>query len=379
MSWPKPETIALKPPCKPIRWRWICLFTALFIITAIFLLMSWGDDNYFLSLSFWLLIIFVPFIIGSVALSIRFYLYGLAQERFDIWQQEQDNIDDNWQNWAMFSTSVISSYWVTPNELVAEKIISDGADLPVQIDQVLSFDSNRFEYQNYFEDLFNRFVEPLSKLPDNTRLSITLYFSPQSYCHLDDIINRAYRRCEINQPYSITHHLSTSANVGQIAEIIDNPQSDVQLIIVNNLISKGSAFLAALLLVDKQLVVDKSTVESFLLRPMVTTNIDEAAEQMAEMQPAIKSASQLWYANLDKPKENEITKILSDHDISPDNIYSLDSIAGKQTDLAYWSLLAMGNQLVKQSQQTILLVTISQGKYLFSVLTDADLGQKNEE
>ncbi|WP_392552161.1 hypothetical protein RHO14_12020 [Orbus wheelerorum] len=376
MSWPKPEIIPLTRPDKPRRWFWICVFLTLFIITAAFLIASWGDNNYFASLSFWLIAILAPFIAGGVALSIRFYLYGLAQERFDIWQQEQGKIDNNWQDWAMSSAGIMLSYWITPNELTATKILVDRVSLPVQIDKVLPFDDDEFEYEHYFEDLFYSFVEPLSQLPDNTKIAITLYSSSESYSYFDDMIHTIYQRCKINKPYSITHHLSVGTQAEQIAEIIDNPQYEVQLIIANNLLSKGSAFLGALLLVDKPLLpkVDKSLIESNLLRPMVTTNIDEAVKQMAEIQPAIKDVSQLWCANLDKSNEIEIVKALAVHHISPDSINTLDSLAGQQTDLAYWSLLTLGNQLVKQSQQNILLATTSQGKYLFSVLTHDDLG-----
>ncbi|WP_392561461.1 hypothetical protein RHO12_09965 [Orbus sturtevantii] len=374
MSWPKPEIISLNPPDKPRRWFWIALFAAFFIITTLFLIASWGDNDYFSSLSFWLIAIVVPFVFGSVALSIRFYLYGLAQEHFDIWQQEQQQIDGNWQEWAMSSASIIASYWITPNALDETAILCNRVELPMQCDKVLEFDDNKPDHEHYFDELFYRFVEPINKLPDNTPIAITVYSSSQSYTALDNTIEAIYRRHKINKPYSLTHQTSAYAQLEQITDVIDTPQRAVQLIIVNNLQSKGSAFLAALLLADKQFEADADQllVESNLLRPMVSDNIAAATQQMAEMQPGLAGVAQLWYANVDKAKQIEIAKGLSDHGVSPDGINALDSLAGQQTDLAYWSLLALGNKLVKQSQQDILLVTSSQGQYLFSVLTRAD-------
>lgn len=380
--WPKPEVIPIFPPSKPLRWVWMVIFAALFIITGLFLILSWGDNHYFNSLSFWLMLILVPAIVGSVALSIRFYLYGLAQERFDIWQQEQNRVDYNWQDWAMSGTHIITSSWILPNELTATKILLDRTNLPVIIDKALEFDDDQLDYEHYFEDLFFHLASPLSSLPDHLKVVITVYSSAESFSYLDDIIYTTYRRSKIKQSHTVQHQLTPYTQIDKIIELIDNPQYDLQLLIINNLVSKGSAYFSAILMIDEQLYSEFDNpmlLESTVLRPMAHNNISVAIAQIAEMQPAILDVQQLWCANLDKQQEIEIVKQLAEHNISLESINYLDSLVGKQTDLAYWSLLSLGNQLVKQTKQTILLATSSQGDCILSVLTKNNLGVMNEE
>ena len=102
MSWPKPNMInTLKPPVKLHGNRWVVFFIVLIIITGILLAFMWTDNDYFSQWKFWVSVLFISTVISGVALSIRLYLYGLAQEEYEIWKQEQNNIEQNSQMWAM--------------------------------------------------------------------------------------------------------------------------------------------------------------------------------------------------------------------------------------------------------------------------------------
>lgn len=382
--WPKPDVIPILPPSKPKRWVWIMTFIVLFAITAIFLILSWGDENYFNSLSFWLVLIMLPATLGSVALSIRFYFYGLAQERFDIWQQEQKQVNDNWQDWAMSGTHVIASAWYTPNELTASKILLQRQNLAVQIDKVLAFGDEQRDYAHSFEDVFYQLSSPLNQLPDNIKVAITIYSSLESYSYLDDIVFKAYQQSSIKQPYTLQHQLTPTVHIEKVIDLIDNPDHTLQLLVFNNLKSSCSAFFSAILIIGEPLLSQFGSqlsieLESKIIRPMIAKDISAAIGQMAQMQPALLDVKQLWCANLNKQQEVEIVKQLAQQNISLDNINYLDSIAGKQNDLAYWSLLSLGSQLVKQSQQTLLLATSHQDECIFSVLSKDNLGITNEE
>lgn len=371
MPWPKPEITLINPPLKPKRLVWIAVFAVLLIITGTLLILMWSDNRYFSAVSFWVMLILVPALIGSIALSLRFYQYGIAQEHFEIWQQEQALIEDNWQEWAMRSVRVMGSYWITPNELTAASIIFDLKNLPVQIEKVLAFENDEQDDEPYFEDLFYSMAQSINQLPNCQKMTITVYSSPESYAYLDDTIAVVSRRCQIKPRYTFKQQISQHVALNDIIQLIDNPSDEPHLLIMNNLRSHGSAFLGAILIVDEQLLDPDlaQMVESHLLRPMETDDITDGIHQMVEMQPALSGVTQLWCANLDKAHEIEIAKQLAEHNISPKAIHFLDSIAGQQTDLAHWSLLALGNQLVKQTNESLLLASKSNGQFLFSVLT----------
>ncbi|XKM12791.1 hypothetical protein RCS94_07105 [Orbaceae bacterium ac157xtp] len=376
MTWPKPEVELFKLPKAPLLWVWMVGFGVTFIITAITLVLNWSDDNYLSSATFWLLLIFIPVLIVGFALSVRAYQHGLSLQRYTIWQQEQDKIDQNWQNWAMNYADIVSSYWVTPNELSSIKILFDGQNLPIQHNKILEFDRDGFEYERYFTALFYNFVDEINTLPNHINIAITIYSSTESYDGLDEVVQRVCQNCKVKNSYTISHKTTPYVQLEKINDLIDYSQDEMQILIINNLFSKESAFLVGLLLIDEEYSqqIEKLRIGSHLLRPMVTTDLPAAIKQMAKMQPAIKEVSQLWCANLDKAQEVTIAKLLSESGISPENINFLDSIAGKQSDLAYWALLALGNQLVMQTQENILLVTKSQDKFLFTVLTSQELG-----
>lgn len=371
MSWSKPRITPMAPPNKPNRRFWVGSIFSLFIIMLFSLMGLLRDSRYLTSLFFWLTAIIVPLLIGCIALSIRYYVYGLAKERFDIWERESNKINDKWQDWAMSYVNIIDSYWSTPNKLTATKIISDRQNLPLQIGKVLSF-NDKLDLEYYFDDLFYNLADALNQLPGEQPILITLYSSPESYRHLDDVIYTTYHRSQINKSFSLVHQMVSRSDIEKIIKLIDNPSptAQPQLIIINDLLSKGSAFLSALLLAEPKMYAEigQPKINIKFLRPMATDSISDAIEQMTEMQPAIKDIAQLWCANLDNKQEICIAKTLADHEISPDEINFLDSLVGQQTDLAYWSLISLGTQLVKQQQKNILLATLSQEQYLFSVL-----------
>lgn len=381
--WPKPNvTTSIEPPHKPRKNVWVAIYCVLFIVTGLFLMFRWKGEDYFSSISFWLILILFPIISGSVALSARFFLYGLAQEKFDIWQQEKNRVDCNWQDWAMEGINILASYWTNPNDLTAAKVIFDRQNLAATRDVALAYNAKEFEFQYYFEELFYNIKLPLSELSDDISVSITVYSSPDSYCYLDDTIHATYKKCRIRNPYTLQHKLATHAQINKIVSLIDEPKHEIDLIIINNASSTGSAFLSAILLLNEQLITDigaKVTIESKLLRPMFSDDIDAAISQMHEMQPAISETQQIWFANLTKEQEIKAIMQLASHNISLNHFDYLESVAGKQTDLAYWSLLSLGSQLVKHQKQTILIVTMSQEEYLLSVMTSTNLGKTHEK
>ena len=157
----------------------------------------------------------------------------------------------------------------------------------------------------------------------------------------------------------------------KLIQWIDNPQSALQLIIINNTISSGSAFLCAFLLTDKEhyqdLDIDIAKCE--ILRPMITDDLLVGINQMNDIQPAIHQINQLWFANMSNQQEVNLTKLLADLQISPEQIYKLESLLGNQTELSYWLSLAMGCDMITQTKQNNLITAMSRNQWLFSVVT----------
>ena len=371
MSWPKPKVIdTLKPPVKLHLGRWFLFFIVLIFITGIILALMWPNNDYSKQWTFWAGTIFIPSMIGGIAIGIRFYLYGLAQEEYEIWQHEQKHIAQNWQAWAMKSLVVLDSYYHLPNQISIQQLFSGSADLENQINKSLAF-NNTVEFYTHIEDLFFSIRHKLSIIPVTERINITMYSSSDAYNYTNDDIYRAYSAAKIVQPYTITRQTITSANLDKLTEWIDSTPTDLQLVIINNTISSGTAFLCAFLLMDKQHYLDLAIdiARSEILRPMVTDDLSIGINQMVEIQPAINQINQLWINNLDFKQEVNITKHLAELNISPEQIYKLESLAGNQTELSYWLSLALGCEMITKTKQNNLIAAKSQNQWLFSVVT----------
>jgi hypothetical protein len=371
MSWPLPKVIdTLKPPVKLHYGRWLLFFIILLFITAITLAFIWPNNDYTKQWPFWVSIIFIPSMISGIAISIRFYLYGLAQEKYEIWQHEQKHITQNWQAWAMKSLVVIDSYYHLPNQITTQQILTDSSNLAIQLNKSLAFDE-ALKFNQHMEDLFFSIRHRLSTLPATQLINITVYSSNEAYDYIDDDINLAYRVAKIEQPYTLSHQMMPYANPEKLTEWIDSTETGLQLVIINNTISSGSAFLSAFLLMNKQQYLDLAIdiAQSEILRPMITDDIVIGMNQMVEMQTATREINQLWYANLDNKQEVNIQKQLAELNIYPEQVYTLESLAGNQTQLSYWLLLALGCEMITKTKQNNLITARKQNQWLFSVMT----------
>ena len=272
--------------------------------------------------------------------------------------------------WAMQSLVVLDSHYIVPNKITAKKLIFDSDNLSVQVNNSLTFD-DQSAFKNLAEDLFFSLRQVLSNLPTKEPINITIYSSSESYSYIDEEINHAYQSAKISQPYKLTHQIVSRAENEKLIQWIDNPQSALQLIIINNTISSGSAFLCAFLLTDKEhyqdLDIDIAKCE--ILRPMITDDLLVGINQMNDIQPAIHQINQLWFANMSNQQEVNLTKLLADLQISPEQIYKLESLLGNQTELSYWLSLAMGCDMITQTKQNNLITAMSRNQWLFSVVT----------
>lgn len=370
MSWPKPKVLnPLKPPLKLHRGRWYLFFIVLSFITTILLIIIWPNESYSSQWIFWISATIIPTTITGIAVSIRLYIYGLAQEEYEIWQLEQKNIDENWKNWAMKSLVILDSYYVLPNHLTVKDIINNGVNLPSKINKSLEF-GNEFNIKIYLEEVFLSLSKLLPELSEKETININIYTSLESSPLLEEDINNAYQTAKLPWKYKLSQHISDNVNAEILQEMIDDSQTSLQLVIINNTISLNSAFLCAFLGTSKQhyqdLGINSAKVE--ILRPMVATELDNAIGQMIDMQHAIKQVKQVWFTNVEKKQQVEILTLLADQKISLDNQINLDSFIGNQTGLSYWLSLAMGCEMVMLTNQNNLMTAYSHNKWLLSNL-----------
>ena len=370
MSWPKPRVVnPLKPPLKLHRGRWYLFFIVLSFITTILLIIIWPNESYSSQWIFWISATIIPTTITGIAVSIRLYIYGLAQEEYEIWQLEQKNIDENWKNWAMKSLVILDSYYVLPNHLTVKDILNNGVNLPSKINKSLEF-GDEFNIKIYLEEVFLSLSKLLLDLPEKETININIYTSLESSPLLEEDINNAYQTAKLPWKYKLSQHISDNVNAEILQEMIDDSQTSLQLVIINNTISLNSAFLCAFLGTSKQhyqdLGINSAKVE--ILRPMVATELDNAIGQMIDMQHAIKQVKQVWFTNVEKKQQVEILTLLADQKISLDNQINLDSFIGNQTGLSYWLSLAMGCEMVMLTNQNNLMTAYSHNKWLLSNL-----------
>lgn len=371
MSWPKPNvTNIVKQPISFSRAKWGIFFVVLIIITALILAALWPDKSFATQFTYWAGVILIPTIIGGSAFGVRIYLYGLAQEEYEIWQNEQQTIDNNWQNWAMKSLVVLESYYYLVSDVNARKIYDDEINIDSQINKSLEFEET-FELKHKLEDLFIKFNKILALLPKSETLHITVYSSDKSYQPIDNEINQAIRASNIENKFTLQQQiLFRNTNIKKIVENIDTPDSGLELIIINNQKSEGSAFLASFLLLNKDyyedLKLDFAKIE--ILRPMIANDLEEGLNQMVEMQSALKTINQLWVTNISNKQKADVAKELTLHEISPEHIYSLESFVGKSTELTYWLALALTCEMMSITQNNNLIVSESQHQWQFSVI-----------
>ena len=370
MSWPKPRVVnPLKPPLKLHRSRWYLFFIVLSFITTILLIIIWPNESYSSQWIFWISATIIPTTITGIAVSIRLYIYGLAQEEYEIWQLEQKNIDENWKNWAMKSLVILDSYYVLPNHLTVKDIINNGVNLPSKINKSLEF-GDEFNIKIYLEEVFLSLSKLLPELSEKETININIYTSLESSPLLEEDINNAYQTAKLPWKYKLSQHISDNVNAEILQEMIDDSKTSLQLVIINNTISLNSAFLCAFLGTSKQhyqdLGINSAKVE--ILRPMVATELDNAIGQMIDMQHAIKQVKQVWFTNVEKKQQVEILTLLADQKISLDNQINLDSFIGNQTGLSYWLSLAMGCEMVMLTNQNNLMTAYSHNKWLLSNL-----------
>ena len=381
MSWPKPRVVnPLKPPLKLHRSRWYLFFIVLSFITTILLIIIWPNESYSSQWIFWISATIIPTTITGIAVSIRLYIYGLAQEEYEIWQLEQKNIDENWKNWAMKSLVILDSYYVLPNHLTVKDILNNGVNLPSKINKSLEF-GDEFNIKIYLEEVFLSLSKLLPELSEKETININIYTSLESSPLLEEDINNAYQTAKLPWKYKLSQHISDNVNAEILQEMIDDSQTSLQLVIINNTISLNSAFLCAFLGTSKQhyqdLGINSAKVE--ILRPMVATELDNAIGQMIDMQHAIKQVKQVWFTNVEKKQQVEILTLLADQKISLDNQINLDSFIGNQTGLSYWLSLAMGCEMVMLTNQNNLMTAYSHNKWLLSILTGSTSGVVNEK
>lgn len=371
MSWPKPNiTNIVRPPVQLNRGRWGLFITALAIISSFILAKAWPNDSYASQWTYWVGVAFFPTLIGGSAFSIRLYLYGLAQEKYDIWQDEQKKVEQNWQKWAMKSLLVLDSAYVIPDEITASSILENGSNLHSKINKSLKF-KDKSELTSAFDNIFCSMSDAISILPSKANINISLYMPFDSYENIDREIARAYRNSGIKHDYNLNYMIDTVPNIEKIAEWIDSPQPMIELIIINNTQSSASEFLAAFLLVNnaqyQDLEIKKAKAQ--ILRPMIDEELPIAIKQMVEMQPAIKQVSHLWFVNLDNKQETEINKQLVNQSVEPEQLYGLEKFVGKQTELSYWLALAMSSEMINKTKRNNLIATRNQNQWLFSVVT----------
>ena len=381
MSWPKPRVVnPLKPPLKLHRSRWYLFFIVLSFITTILLILIWPNENYGSQWIFWISATIIPTVITGIAVSIRLYIYGLAQEEYEIWQLEQKNIEENWKNWAMKSLVILDSYYVLPNHITVQDIFNNSVNLPTKINKSLEF-GDEFNIKIYLEEVFLSLSKLLPELSEKETININIYTSLESSPLLEEDINNAYQTAKLPWKYKLSQHISDNVNAEILQEMIDDSQTSLQLVIINNTISLNSAFLCAFLGTSKQhyqdLGINSAKVE--ILRPMIATELDNAIGQMIDMQHAIKQVKQVWFTNVEKKQQVEILTLLADQKISLDNQINLDSFIGNQTGLSYWLSLAMGCEMVMLTNQNNLMTAYSHNKWLLSILTGSTSGVVNEK
>ena len=63
--------------------------------------------------------------IKAILFSIRLFIYGLAEEKVKVWDEQIKSQDKQWQKWSMQSLAVLNSVVITPHNLSVDNLLKN--------------------------------------------------------------------------------------------------------------------------------------------------------------------------------------------------------------------------------------------------------------
>lgn len=367
MSWPIKTLPATALPKKP-NWRYwgVIYLILLLVVGTVQLLIA-----EYQAVVFWLTLLTISSLAFATLLGIRFYFYGIACDRKQIWDQERQLLKEKWQQWATEPLYLLGSVTMTANDLSSSQLLApeQRSELEGCLGIPLKFQDN--DPLLLIRTLLRELERSIILNIDSRPLEIMLLIdeSDESSQLIGVLITDEFKQRFPQVEFSF-HYQSVGASPTTIFEqFVEDTHQSLKLIIIYCVSTEmqTSDFVAALLLANYQTEDDCAVT---LLRPMLTDSIDQGLKMLFEMQSPVKNSHALWIAHMHSERVTAITQLLDELGviIKPDHLYLMDNWLGVTHAGYYWLLLAIVTEATLFTGKTQLLSCEIAGQALINVI-----------
>ncbi|GKX61851.1 hypothetical protein [Pragia fontium] len=398
MSWPKPIIISEDKLKTPNLKRWFIVLMAILVISALLIFLLKPKQSTSEEIISYLAILIVEIVIWALLFSWRMYSHGLEVDRFESWEQEKQLIDLRWNNWASRHLVVLSSHTMMPEGKSAKAFLAQSQDMAVNSHQAIALEfyqderlGNR-QQQAISEMLFAQF-SALSALPVDRKIKVEIFNANNVFNPVKDDFQAAWKQLGI--PHKTEVEVRRAADLSAIEHWIDNPDSQIKLLIIlqledlhSNTAFTASEFACAFLLASEQQVEAlELTPRAQVLRPMLSDSdsAHDDLKQMHEVQREMETTHHLWLTGFQGKSESNIVACLSElkldlrHEQEKSGTYYIDLYHGLPGKLNGWLGLSLAVAAVQQTGETQLAASNINNQIAFNLIQPIQDKQQKEQ
>lgn len=359
MTWPKPDKPIIPRINKPKILNWLVGF---FLYVFVGFSIVWFNRN-----SGWLrasligyLVLFC--VIFIVALAYRIYYYFIVMKILSKrYAEDIQSFHENWQNWANQSIAVLDSYFFTPNSIEVNNL----STIDTEQGNVLTFS------QPPYAELLSKLQNVLSQLPQLKLLKIT-FISNQDIIEQRIMLERLLDKLSValNPQFRFVYFNDEQL----ICQLVEEDTETLTLIIVSNLHDlHSSEFMGYFLLAPETLVNHQAIqpkIKAYLLRTLLSNDIDTAISQLIEMQPIVSETKDILATHWVHTQETMVLLLqkLSEHSKDLPQQLNLDWCIGEPSALSYWLSLHLACDLAQERQSAELVISQLSDKTFFNMV-----------
>ncbi|PAM83228.1 hypothetical protein CES87_13030 [Pseudomonas sp. ERMR1:02] len=326
-----------------------------------------------------------PLLLWLLIFSARAYAYGGALSHHQFLEDEAQNAQESWQDWARRSVAVHACCALLPDQVSAAVLARGRTDLPPRTGQarrISVLPSAGDRTQASLQLLVTAVATALHALPATQELRVTLLNDAGAgqYDALRDAWQRIWASEKFNlQPTTIT--LTDQMSLQWIDDVLKTGSTAFELILVLQVNGKAaySDGLAALLLCSDQLAsACKLPVLADLLRPMPldVTTLHSELPLLLQTQTSARLATGLLADGAHwQPTINEIFAIGRAHGaaVKVEQQWIQERLCGLTGPFSHWLIAALGVEMVLHQPQPLLLLAEEQSQHWINTVIKREL------
>lgn len=385
MGWDRRTPLGVKAPVPPVLGRWV--FAAIVAVLAgVLLFLLHAAERLWLlqTLDIWSLSA-APLLAWTLAFGAKAYTYGSALSHYRFLEDEAQNAQRSWQDWAQRYLAVSASCVLLPDQVSASVMLRSSSGLPPRTGQALriaALPARAERAQIGLQRLIQAIAPALEALPLEQELRVTLLsdVAPAQYDGLRSDWQRLWRSTmSRTAPATVTVAGELSYRWGD--DTLKAASAAVDLLLVLQVHGKGaySDGLAALLLCPDSLAhALKLPITAGLLRPM-PLDIDAPDREFSfflETQVQACQATGLladdtgWQPLIGKVLAATSTQGAS---LKAEQQWILEHLCGRPGPLGHWLVTALGVEVARHQRRPLLVLARDASRYWVGTVSTGEL------